>query len=314
MKNKFYNPHTVITDTSNLDKMWLEQKIKDKPYDQHYNYLEALRLIGTGNKKAFIEKAGSLLFNSSNKIRISSLIDRATQSSKRTSNSMSTVEIKSKKALDKAKLSPLLVGLIPLVSDSEIEESESKDGPVSDLTASQSESSLILDEIDISEIDRNEGMSEPIAQTEVDNSTLIVSDDDEQEEEEYVSNRVQLQEQIQAESNPNSQSSDVEVQDKEVEVEAPIQSVSSEEKQLSASDSVQIQHSQFTSWLRGLPRLNEINQLPETEPKTPIISEPYAKILIQQGHKTDAIKMYEQLILKYPEKSSFFADQIKKLK
>jgi len=57
-----------------------------------------------------------------------------------------------------------------------------------------------------------------------------------------------------------------------------------------------------------------MNQVPETQPKSTIISESYAKLLVDQGHNTDAITMYEQLMLKYPEKSSFFAVQIKKLK
>lgn len=41
-----------------------------------------------------------------------------------------------------------------------------------------------------------------------------------------------------------------------------------------------------------------------------IISEPLAEILASQGHLDDAKKMYEQLIVKYPEKSSYFAAKI----
>jgi len=39
-----------------------------------------------------------------------------------------------------------------------------------------------------------------------------------------------------------------------------------------------------------------------------------AVIYTQQGNKTKAIKIYEKLSLKFPEKSSYFAAQIKKLK
>jgi hypothetical protein len=41
-----------------------------------------------------------------------------------------------------------------------------------------------------------------------------------------------------------------------------------------------------------------------------IISEPLAEILANQGHLDDAKKMYEQLMQKYPEKSSYFAAKI----
>jgi len=45
-----------------------------------------------------------------------------------------------------------------------------------------------------------------------------------------------------------------------------------------------------------------------------IISEPLAKILAEQGHKKKAKKMYKQLSLIFPEKSSYFASQIENLK
>ncbi len=41
-----------------------------------------------------------------------------------------------------------------------------------------------------------------------------------------------------------------------------------------------------------------------------IVSEPLAEILAIQGHLDDAKKMYEQLMMKYPEKSSYFAAKI----
>jgi len=44
-----------------------------------------------------------------------------------------------------------------------------------------------------------------------------------------------------------------------------------------------------------------------------IISEPLAEILASQGHLDDAKKMYEQLMHKYPEKSSYFAAKINNL-
>ena len=45
-----------------------------------------------------------------------------------------------------------------------------------------------------------------------------------------------------------------------------------------------------------------------------IISETLAKLYLKQGHKEKGIRMYEKLILKFPEKSVYFASEIEKLK
>jgi tetratricopeptide (TPR) repeat protein len=44
------------------------------------------------------------------------------------------------------------------------------------------------------------------------------------------------------------------------------------------------------------------------------VSETFAKILLLQGKKDKAIEIYEQLILKFPEKKAYFAAEIDKLK
>ena len=49
------------------------------------------------------------------------------------------------------------------------------------------------------------------------------------------------------------------------------------------------------------------------ERKSAVVSETLAKMMATQGHIKEAIDIYHQLILLYPEKSSYFADQIKKL-
>jgi tetratricopeptide (TPR) repeat protein len=48
-------------------------------------------------------------------------------------------------------------------------------------------------------------------------------------------------------------------------------------------------------------------------PTTSIVSEGMAKILLRQGKIEKAIEMYEQLILKKPEKKAYFAEKIKDL-
>ena len=44
-----------------------------------------------------------------------------------------------------------------------------------------------------------------------------------------------------------------------------------------------------------------------------LISETLAKLLVDQGQKLEAKRMYQQLILKFPEKSAFFVKQIEAL-
>lgn len=44
-----------------------------------------------------------------------------------------------------------------------------------------------------------------------------------------------------------------------------------------------------------------------------IVSEPFAKLLVKQNNKQQAIEIYQKLILKFPDKSAYFAALIKEL-
>jgi pentatricopeptide repeat protein len=59
--------------------------------------------------------------------------------------------------------------------------------------------------------------------------------------------------------------------------------------------------SPFSKWLLTFKK---------TDIDKKIISEPLADLLASQGHFDEAKKMYEQMMMKYPEKSSYFASKI----
>lgn len=75
-------------------------------------------------------------------------------------------------------------------------------------------------------------------------------------------------------------------------------------------------------FIREEPTISKPDESKETNINIPeqdenkifdIATETLAKVYLKQGNKSMAIKIYNQLILKYPEKSSYFAAQIKKI-
>ena len=56
------------------------------------------------------------------------------------------------------------------------------------------------------------------------------------------------------------------------------------------------------------------NYIPVEEDKSYLMTETLAKVYLEQKKYTKAIQAYEILILKYPEKSSLFADRMSDIK
>ena len=74
-------------------------------------------------------------------------------------------------------------------------------------------------------------------------------------------------------------------------------------------------------FIKNSPKINidkeyksDIEIITESKIKDDLITETLAKIYIDQKKYNKAIKAYSILSLKYPKKSSFFADQIERIK
>jgi hypothetical protein len=94
------------------------------------------------------------------------------------------------------------------------------------------------------------------------------------------------------------------------------------------TDNLSKQVKTFTQWLQSMKKTyhTEQQETPKTEDKTishladasneaeEILTETMAEVLLQQGKKTQAIRIWEKLSLLHPEKSHYFASRISALK
>lgn len=79
--------------------------------------------------------------------------------------------------------------------------------------------------------------------------------------------------------------------------------------------------SPFTKWLKGLKGSEYVHPYEDDyaleqsgSASNEVVSETFADLLAAQGYRERAIGMYQQLMAKFPEKSSFFAAKIEALK
>ena len=73
-------------------------------------------------------------------------------------------------------------------------------------------------------------------------------------------------------------------------------------------------HHDFTTWLNSSSKKNKEIIKNSIEDNDFLTTETLAEIYVEQGHYKRAIQTYEILSLKYPKKSSFFANRINEIK
>jgi len=110
----------------------------------------------------------------------------------------------------------------------------------------------------------------------------------------------------------------------DIEAEIPAPESGDEEKKTENTDVRKLQSDLIDKFIHANPRIEPVKE--KTETPLPDISKPFteergafvtetlARIYTNQGYYSRAIDIYETLSLKFPEKSSYFASQIEKVK
>jgi tetratricopeptide (TPR) repeat protein len=108
------------------------------------------------------------------------------------------------------------------------------------------------------------------------------------------------------------------------EIMTPEPEVKESESADTRSSARKVQADLIDKFISANPRIEPKRETPDhpvedlaeqfTEEKGSFITETLARIYINQGYYSKAIEIYEKLCLKFPEKSSYFATQIEKIK